>query len=168
ANILTQKAITQLKGPVYVRFGREAVPDFTKENQDIEIGKGQVLKTGNDISIIATGHMVWEAMQAAYQLEMNGINARVINLHTIKPIDEKIIIKAAKETGCIITAEEHQIMGGFGSAVAEVVVRNDPVPMNFIGMNDSFGESGKPEELLEKYGLTAKGIYTKAKILLGK
>jgi transketolase len=110
--------------------------------------------------------MVWESLQAAYQLENEGIHARVINIYAIKPIDENIIIKAARETGAIVTAEEHQMMGGFGSAVAEVIVRNYPVPMDFIGMNDTFGESGKPSELMNKYGLTSKEIITKAKNLL--
>ena len=166
--IATIKAITELKGPVYIRFGREPVPDFTLENQEFEIGKGQVLKEGKDISIIATGHMVWEALQAGYQLEKEGISARVINIHTIKPIDEEIIIKAAKETKAIITAEEHQIMGGFGSAVAEVVVKNYPVPMDFVGMNDSFGESGKPEELMNKYNFTKEEIIRKVKQILSQ
>ena len=106
--------------------------------------------------------MVWESLQAAYELKKEGIDVRVINIHTIKPIDEEVIIKAARDTGCILTAEEHQIMGGFGSAVAEVVVKNHPVPMDFVGMMDRFGESGKPEELMEKYGLTANSIKGKA------
>jgi transketolase len=166
--LATIKAIAELNGPVYIRFGREPVPDFTASNQDFEIGKGQLLKEGKDISIIATGHMVWEALQAGYQLEKEGISARVINIHTIKPIDEEIIIKAAKETKAIITAEEHQIMGGFGSAIAEVVVKNYPVPMDFVGMKDSFGESGKPEELMKKYGLTKDNIIYKSRSLLRK
>jgi transketolase len=162
----TIKAINELNGPVYIRFGREAVPDFTSIDQEFSIGKGQVMKTGQDISIIATGHMVWEALQAAYQLEEEGIDARVVNIHTIKPIDEEIIIRAARETKAIITAEEHQVMGGFGSAVAEVVVKNFPVPMDFVGMHDSFGESGKPEELMEKYGMTSKEIVKRVKNIL--
>jgi transketolase len=166
--IATLKAITELKGPVYIRFGREPVPDFTLENHEFEFGKGQMLKDGNDISIIATGHMVWEALQAGYQLEKEGINARVINIHTIKPIDEETIIKAARETKAIITTEEHQIMGGFGSAVAEVVVKNHPVPMDFVGMNDSFGESGRPEELMMKYNLTKDEIIRKVKRILNR
>jgi transketolase len=164
--IATLKAITELKGPVYIRFGREPVPNFTLENQSFEFGKGQLLKHGNDISILATGHMVWEGLQAGYQLEKEEISARVINIHTIKPIDEEIIIRAAKETKAIITAEEHQVMGGFGSAVAEVIVRNHPVPMAFVGMNDSFGESGRPEELMKKYGLTCDEIIKRVKKFL--
>lgn len=165
ARLLTEKAILELKGPVYIRFGREAVPDFTSTEVKSEIGKGQLLKDGDDISIFATGHMVWEALQAAEKLETENISARVINLHTIKPIDETLIIKAAAETGVILTAEEHQIHAGFGSAVAEVVVRNQPVPMDIVGMPDRFGESGKPEELMAKYGLTAENIFTRAKKL---
>ncbi len=168
AKIATQKAIHELTGPVYIRFGREPVPDFTDANQDFEFGKGQLLKDGTDLSIIATGHMVWEALKAAKILNKNGISARVINIHTIKPIDENLIVNAAIETGLIITVEEHQVMAGFGSAVAEVVVKNCPVPMEMIGMNDCFGESGKPEELMQKYGLVAGNIAAKAKIALGR
>jgi transketolase len=160
--LATIKAINEMNGPVYIRFGREAVPDFTSSDQDFQVGKGQTLKDGKDISIIATGHMVWEALQAAFELEKEGFDARVINIHTIKPIDEAVIIRASRETGCILTAEEHQVMGGFGSAVAEVVVKNHPVPMDFVGMGDRFGESGKPEELMEKYGMTANSIKGKA------
>ncbi len=165
ARLATREAINKLDGPVYIRFGREAVPDFTSHKQEFKIGQGQLLKRGSDIAIFATGHMTWEALQAASKLEDEGIHARVINIHTIKPIDEKIIVEAAKETGAIITVEEHQVMGGFGSAVAEVVVRNHPVPMELIGMEDRFGESGKPGELLQKYGLTAASIFEKAKLL---
>lgn len=159
-------ALNQLKGPVYIRYGREAMPDFTDETTPLEIGKGQLFKGGNDVSIIATGHLTWEALRAAYELEKEGIHARVINIHTIKPIDQDIIINAAKETGAIVTAEEHQIYGGFGSAVAEVVAKNYPVPIEFIGMNDLFGESGKPIELMEKYGMTAKHIMDATKRVL--
>jgi len=166
AKIATQKAILELTGPVYIRFGREPVPDFTDINQDFEIGKGQLLKDGTDLSIIATGHTVWEALKASEILDKDGISARVINIHTIKPMDEDVIVKAAKETGLIITVEEHQVMAGFGSAVAEVVVKNCPVPMEMVGMNDCFGESGKPEELMQKYGLVAGNIAAKAKIAL--
>ena len=157
--VLTKRAIENLKGPVYIRFGREPVPDFTMEDQQIEIGKGQELCSGNDITLIATGHLVWEAIQAAKQLREQGIHARVINLHTIKPIDEEIIIKEAKETQRIVTLEEHQIHAGFGSAVAEIVVQNHPVKMKMIGINDRFGESGKPEELMRKFKLNADEIF---------
>ena len=164
--LATIAALNKLKGPVYIRYGREAMPDFTDESIPFEIGKGQLMKTGNDVSIIATGHMTWEALQAAYLLEIEGIHARVINIHTIKPIDKEIIIDAAKETGAVVTAEEHQIYGGFGSAVAEVLANNYPVPIEFIGMNDSFGESGKPSELMEKYGMSARHIMEAVKRVL--
>jgi transketolase len=166
--IATIQAIEKMNSPVYIRFGREAVPDFTANNQAFQIGKGQLLRNGNDISIIATGHLVWEALKAADLLKGEGISARVINLHTIKPIDQEIIIKAAIETGAIITAEEHQITGGLGSAVAEVVASNFPVIMDFIGMNDSFGESGHPAELMQKYGLCADHIFKRTKSLILK
>jgi transketolase len=158
ARIATIRAIQDLTGPVYIRFGREAMPDFTDDNQKFVIGKADLLLDGKDVTIIATGHMVWEALQAAYSLKGQGIRARVLNMHTIKPIDKEAIIKAAKETGWIITAEEHQITGGLGGAVAEVVAQHYPVPVNFSGMPDCFGESGKPAELMVKYGLTAMAI----------
>jgi len=160
AKLLTLKAAGELKGPVYIRFGREAVPDFMPETIETEIGKGQLLKEGKDISLIATGHMVWEALQAAYMLGKQGIDARVINIHTIKPIDKQIIIDAARETGRIVTIEEHQVFGGFGSAVAEVVVQHHPVKMKIIGINDTFGESGQPAELMKKFKLNAEDICT--------
>lgn len=151
-------AVKDISGPVYLRFGREAVPNFTGLDFPFEAGKGQIMKNGKNISIIATGHMVWHALQAAYELENQNISARVINLHTIKPIDREIIIEAARETEKIITMEEHQIHGGLGSAVAEVITQNYPVPMKIIGVEDRFGESGKPEELMNKYGLSKANI----------
>jgi transketolase len=157
--ILTIKAINELPGPVYIRFGREAVPDFSQDNKSYDIGKSDLIVEGNDATIIATGHMVWEALQAAYALREKGISIRVLNMHTIKPIDKTAIIKAAKETGRIITAEEHQITGGLGGAVAEVVSQHYPAPVQFIGMPDCFGESGKPAELMEKYGLDSRAIH---------
>jgi transketolase len=163
---LAVAAAAAVNGPVYLRFGREAVPDFTNEDLGFEIGKAQLMHEGSDLTIISTGHMTWEALQAAYQLSDEGIGARVINMHTIKPIDEEIIIKAARETGAILTAEEHQIAGGLGGAVAEVVVRSHPVPMGFIGMKNTFGESGQPEELMAKYGLTSKNIVASARKLV--
>jgi transketolase len=161
-------AVEQCKGPVYIRFGREAMPDFTSESMGFEIGRSQCLKTGRDITIIATGHMVWEALQAAEILETEGIRAGVLNMHTIKPIDAGAIIRCAKETGAIITAEEHQVIGGLGSAVAEVVVQHHPVPMAFIGMPDHFGESGDPRQLMEKYGMTSAAIVAAVKSLLNR
>jgi len=164
--LATIAAAKQVKGPVYLRFGREAMPDFTTESMDFIIGKGQLLHEGKDLCIIATGHLVWEALPSAYILEEKGISSRVINIHTIKPIDKELIIKAAKETGAIITAEEHQITGGLGAAVAEVSVKEYPVPMDYIGMPDCFGESGPPYELMKKYGMTAETIVQKALIVL--
>lgn len=151
-------AINEISGPVYIRFGREAVPNFTGADFPFKPGKGQIMKDGNDISIIATGQMVWHALQAAYELEERNVSARVINLHTIKPIDKEIITNAASETGKIITAEEHQVTGGLGAAVAEVITQNYPVPMKIIGVKNRFGESGKPKELMKKYGLSAENI----------
>jgi len=159
ARMLTERAINELAGPVYIRFGREPVPDFSDGNLKPEIGKSELLLDGNDVCIIATGHMVWEALQAAYSLRINGIHARVINMHTIKPVDVEAIVKAAKDTNLIITAEEHQIIGGLGGAVSEIVSQYFPVPVRFVGMPDCFGESGKPAELMEKYRLTGKAIY---------
>lgn len=164
--IATYKAINEIEGPVYVRFGRAPVPNFTSKDQEFIPGKAQTLKEGNDISIIATGHLVWEALQAANILEDKGIKARVINMHTIKPLDEETIIKASKETGKIITAEEHQVIGGLGSAVAECVSKHNPVPMEFVGVYDSFGESGEPSELMKKYGLDADTIIHRAEKLM--
>jgi len=159
ARIATLKAIKELNGPVYIRFGREPVPDFTYDDQEFIVGKSQLLHDGSDATIIATGHMVWEALQAAYKMENKGFRIRVINMHTIKPVDEEAIIKAARETGFILTVEEHQVTGGLGGAVAEVVSQKCPVRMKILGMPDCFGESGRPEDLMEKYGLTAEAIF---------
>lgn len=168
AKLATEAAIEKIKGPVYIRFGREPIPDFTHDTDIFEPGKAQLFKDGKDITVIATGILTWEALVAAHELEKQGISVRVINLHTIKPVDEEIIIKAAMETGKIITAEEHQIYGGMGSAVAEVVVKHHPVQMEFIGIKDHFGESGKPSELMNKYGLNSENIIQKIKIMLNK
>lgn len=164
ARLLIKQAAA-LNGPVYVRLGRSAVPGIYEEDSKIEIGKGMCVRDGNDYTVIATGIMVNEAIIAAEALEKEGISLRVIDLHTIKPIDKEIIIKAAKETKGIVTAEEHSIFGGLGSAVAEVVVQNFPTKMAFVGMQDTFGESGKPAELLIKYGLTADVIAAAVKNL---
>jgi len=160
-----QKA-AEYKGPVYIRLGRSKVPVIFEEDYDFQIGKGAMLKDGKDVTIIATGIMVAKALEAREFLEKEGISARVINISTIKPIDKDIIIKAAKETKGIVTAEEHSIIGGLGSAVAEVVVENCPVKVERIGVNDTFGESGTGEALLEKYGLTAENICEKAKKII--
>ena len=156
------KAAIDHDGPVYMRFGRLAVEDVNGDDYKFELGKGVELRSGYDAAIIATGLMVGEAIKAHDMLKAEGINTRVINIHTIKPIDEEIIIKAARETGAIVTAEEHCIMGGLGSAVSEVVCANAPAPVKIIG-TDRYGKSGKPYELFEEYGLTAANIAAKAK-----
>lgn len=148
----------EMNGPCYVRLGRAAVPVFYGEDAEITLGKGSIARNGKDVTIIATGIMVNEAVMAAEKLAVEDIDARVIDIHTIKPIDEEIIIKAAQETKAIVTAEEHSVIGGLGSAVAEVVVKNSPVKMAMVGQKDTYGESGKPNELKEKYGMTSDDI----------
>ena len=150
-------------GPVYLRFGRLGVPVLFGDDYKFEIGKGVQLKDGDDVSICATGLMVGYALEAAELLKADGINARVINIHTIKPIDKEIISKEAYETGAIVTCEEHNIIGGLGSAVSEVVCETNPVPVLRVGTKDVFGKSGKPYELLEYYGLTAENIAENAR-----
>ncbi len=150
-------------GPAYVRLGRSNVPVIYDEDEKFEIGKAKVLREGADVAIIATGIMVADALAAAETLAASGIEARVIDMHTIKPLDEEVIIKAAAETGAIVTAEEHSVLGGLGGAVAEVVVKNCPVKMAMVGQKDCFGESGKPAELLKKYGMTADDIVAAVK-----
>lgn len=146
-------------GPVYLRSGRDTSLTLTTSDTPFEIGKALTFKTGDDVSIIACGIMVAEALAAAHQLETRGIAARVINLHTIKPLDTDTIVAAARETGAVVTAEEHQIVGGMGSAVAEILALHQPVPIEMVGMHDSFGESGQPRELLEKYHMTSQDIF---------
>ena len=158
ARIATEKAILECEGPVYVRFGREAVPDFTDENQDFEIGKAQLMRDGEHVTLVATGHEVWEALEAAHILNHMGISARVVNMHTIKPLDGDILNKAADETRMIFTIEEHQIAGGLGSAVTEFLAENHPIRVCRIGMDDRFGESGQASALMHKFGLDAAGI----------
>ena len=158
AKMLVKQALDR-KGPVYMRFGRLAIPVFNDENTyTCEIGKGKLMKDGNDVTIVATGLMVYEALGAAKALELEGINARVINIHTIKPIDKDILVKAAKETGLLVTVEEHSTIGGLGSAVTEVLSEEYPTKVVRIGMNDEFGVSGPAVELLKKYGLSADNI----------
>ena len=152
------RQIIEMDGPCYFRVGRAAVPVFYGEDDDITLGKGNLIRDGKDVTIIATGIMVSKAYEAAEALAAEGIDARVIDIHTIKPIDEEIIIKAAEETGAIVTAEEHGIVGGLGDAVAQVVVENCPCRMAMVGQQDTFGESGKPDQLLEKYHMTAEDI----------
>ena len=161
------EAAVAMDGPVYVRLGRAAVPFVYDEDMDFEIGKGLTVKEGSDVTIIATGIMVNEAIQAAEKLEAEGISARIIDIHTIKPIDEEIIIKAAKETKGIVTAEEHSVIGGLGSAVAEVTAKNAPAKIKMIGIQDRFGQSGKPDQLMKEYGLTADDIVSACKEILG-
>ena len=151
-------AIAEYEGPVYLRFGRPKVANFTAEDQKFEIGKAVNLTEGKDVTIIATGHLVWEALIAAGQLEEKGISAEVINIHTIKPLDEAAILASVKKTGCVVTAEEHNFLGGLGESVARTLTLNHPTPQEFVATNDTFGESGTPEELMEKYGLNAEAI----------
>lgn len=159
-------AIARHKGAVYLRFSRPALPDFSTDDKPFEIGKAIELCDGSDITLIACGVMVWRALLAAERLEAEGISARVLNMHTIKPLDEAAILKAAQETGAIVTAEEHQLNGGLGDAVANVVSRHFPVPIEMVAVMDTFGESGTHLQLLEKYGLTAERIVEKAKSAL--
>lgn len=151
-------AAAELKGPVYLRFAREKTPVITSEESPFEIGKANILRRGKDAAIIACGPLLYNALVAAEELAEEGIECAVINNHTIKPMDEKTIIEAAKSSGAIVTVEEHQIMGGLGSAVAEVLAKNFPAPIEFVGVDDRFGESGKPEELIEKFGMGAENI----------
>ena len=151
-------AIAEYDGPVYLRFGRPKWPVFTPANQKFEIGKAITFQEGTDVTIIATGHSVWESLKAAEDLEAEGLSVEVINIHTIKPLDNEAILKSAAKTGRVVTAEEHQMNGGLGDAVAQLLARNNPTPMEFVAVDDSFGESGKPEELFEKYGLGKSSI----------
>ncbi len=155
-------AVADYEGPVYLRFGRPVVPVFTPENQTFEIGKAIHLMEGADVSIFATGHLVWESILAAEILKENGIHADVINIHTIKPLDTDSVLKSVVKTGCVVSAEEHQYNGGLGDSIAQFLAVTKPTPMEFVGVNDSFGESGKPAELMEKYGLNAASIVEKA------
>ena len=167
AEILLKKVL-EMKGPAYVRLGRASVPVTYSEDAELEIGKGNLVKNGSDITVIATGIMVNEAIMAADRLSEEGVDVRIIDMHTIKPIDKDIIIKAAEETGAIVTAEEHSVIGGLGSAVAEVVVKECPVKMAMVGQQDVYGESGKPEDLKQKYHMTADDIVSSVKTMLNK
>jgi len=155
-------AIANYEGPVYLRFGRPTVPNCTGSDQVFEIGKAVMLNEGKDVTIIATGHLVWQAIEAAEELEKQGISAEVINIHTIKPIDEAAIIKSLQKTGCVVTAEEHNRLGGLGDAVAQVLSKNLPSIQEYVAVDDSFGESGTPDQLMKKYGLDSKNIVEKA------
>ena len=155
-------AIADYEGPVYLRFGRPAVPVFMPEDQVFEIGKAIQLQEGSDVTIVATGHLVWEALEAAKGLNEKGISAEVINIHTIKPLDDKAILESVAKTGCIVTAEEHNFLGGLGESVARVLALNDPTPQEFVATDDTFGESGTPAQLMDKYGLNSTAIIEKA------
>jgi transketolase len=162
------KACLDIDGPVYLRLSRAEMPYIYDNSYNFEFGKGNILVDGSDLTIIATGYMVHKALEAAKLLKNEGINARVVNIHTIKPIDTELLLKCAKETGTIVTVEEHSIFGGLGAAVAEVIVRNYPVPMEIVGIEDVFCESGGYEELLNKYGLCAENIVAKSKLVLSR
>ncbi len=160
--------IADYEGPVYLRFGRPKVPNFTPEDQTFEIGKAINLKEGTDITIVATGHLVWEALKAAKTLGDEGISVEVLNMHTIKPLDEKAILNSVSKTKCIVTAEEHMLNGGLGDSIAQLLSRNSPTPMEMVGVDDTFGESGPPMQLLEKYRLDAKSIVAAAKKVIAR
>ena len=153
-------AIADYFGPVYLRFGRPAVPVFTDQNQTFEIGKAVHMIEGNDVTIVATGHLVWEAIEASKILLEKGISAEVINIHTIKPLDTNAILQSVVKTRCVVSAEEHNYLGGLGESISRVLVENDPVPQEFVATNDTFGESGTPKQLMEKYGIDSQAIIT--------
>ena len=156
-------ALADHKGPVYLRFGRPKVPNFTPENQKLEIGKANPLVKGTDVSIFATGHLVWPALESVKLLKEEGISAEVINIHTIKPLDKKAILESVKKTKCVVTAEEHQMNGGLGDSIAQLLCRELPTPLEMVAVDDSFGESGPPMKLMEKYGLTKNNIVSSVK-----
>lgn len=160
-------AIAEHEGPVYLRFGRPSWPMFMKD-QPFEIGKALKLIEGSDVTIFATGHMVWRAIEAEAELEKEGISVEVINIHTIKPLDEAAILESLAKTGCAVSAEEHQMAGGLGESIASTLVRNKLYPMEFVAVNDQFGESGKPDQLLDKYGLGTKDIVAAAKKVIAR
>ena len=161
-------AIADHVGPVYLRFGRPKVPVFTNPNQKFEIGKGIKLIEGNDVTIVATGHLVWESIEAAKILNQSGISAEVINIHTIKPLDQKIILESVSKTKCIVSAEEHNYLGGLGESISRVLSKNMPLPQEFVATKDTFGESGTPAELMKKYGLNYDSIVEKVKKVINR
>src|SRR5690606_31356399 len=156
-------ALADHEGPVYLRFGRPVVPNFTPADQKFEIGKAVMLNEGTDVTIIATGHLVWEAIQAGEELEKLGIQAEIINIHTIKPLDEEAVLASVTKTGCVVTAEEHNRLGGLGDSVAQLLATKHPAPQEFVAVNDSFGESGTPAQVPEKYGLNGTSIVAAAR-----
>lgn len=161
-------AIAEMYGPVYLRFGRPKVANFTSATDKFEIGKAQMLQKGSDVSLFANGHLVWKALQAAELLAKEGISVEVINIHTIKPLDEAAILDSASKTKCVVTAEEHQIFGGLGESIAGLLARKMPLPIEMVGVQDSFGESGTPDELMTKYGLDTVHIVAAVKKVLGR
>lgn len=161
-------AISKHLGPVYLRFGRPAVPNFTPENQNFEIGKAIVLNEGADVSIFATGHLVWKAIEAGHILAEKGIHAEIINIHTIKPLDDIAVLNSVRKTRCVVTAEEHQMNGGLGDSIFQLLARNLPTPGEMVAVNDSFGESGTPDELMIKYGLDTSNIVEKVLKVLAR
>jgi transketolase len=161
-------AIAEHFGPVYLRFGRPAVPVFTPKDQNFEIGKAVKLTDGSDVTIVATGHLVWEALEASKKLNSLGISAEVINIHTIKPLDEDAILKSVSKTGCLVSAEEHNYYGGLGESISRVLALNNPVPQEFVATNDTFGESGTPSQLMKKYGLDSHAIIMKSQKVISR
>ena len=161
-------AIADYEGPVYLRFGRPVIPVFTPADQKFEIGKAWTVNEGNDVSIFCTGHLVWEAIKAGEILSEQGIEADIINIHTIKPLDEEAILASVKKTGCAVSAEEHMISGGLGDSVAHVLASQFPAPLEYVGVHDTFGESGTPDQLMQKYGLTADKIVEQVKKVMGR
>ena len=161
-------AIAKHVGPVYLRFGRPKVPNFTDINQNFEIGKAVLLSEGTDVTIIATGHLVWEAIEASKELDKLSISSEIINIHTIKPLDSDAILRSVSKTKCIVTAEEHMLNGGLGDSIAQLLSRKLPLPLEMVGVNDTFGESGTPRQLMEKYGLTSNDIVNAVKKVIDR
>ena len=161
-------AIAEYEGPVYLRFGRPTVPNFTDAEQKFEIGKAVILNEGKDVTIFATGHLVWKAIEAGEQLAALGIDAEIINIHTIKPLDEQAVLTSVRKTRCVVTAEEHQMNGGLGDSIAQLLARELPSPLEMVAVHDSFGESGTPDQLMTKYGLDAVNIVDAVKKVIGR
>lgn len=161
-------ALGEHVGPAYLRFGRPKWPNFTPENQTFEIGKAVLMNDGKDVTIFATGHLVWKSLEAARQLEAEGVSVELINIHTIKPLDEEAVLRSVSKTGCAVVCEEHNVIGGLGSTIATLLAKVKPTPTEFVAVNDSFGESGTPDQLLAKYGLETVNVYQAAKKVLNR
>jgi transketolase len=161
-------ALGEHVGPAYLRFGRPKWPNFTPENQTFEIGKAVLMNEGKDVTIFATGHLVWKSLEAARQLEAEGVSVELINIHTIKPLDEEAVLRSVSKTGCAVVCEEHNVIGGLGSTIATLLAKVKPTPTEFVAVNDSFGESGTPDQLLAKYGLETVNVYQAAKKVLNR